>query len=103
VHLTASELMAAARHPDCEWCGASCHDAAELGRARELGLDFVVLGPVTATPTHPGAELLGWRQFVHLVRDYSLPVYAIGGMRASNLEQAWNCGAHGVAMMRGAW
>ncbi len=103
VHLTASQLMAAARRPDCEWCGASCHDAAELGRARELALDFVVLGPVRATPTHPGAELLGWRQFVQLIRDYPLPVYAIGGMRASNLEQAWNCGAHGVAMMRGAW
>jgi 8-oxo-dGTP diphosphatase len=103
VHLTASQLLAAARRPDCEWCGASCHDAAELARARELGLDFVVLGPIRATPTHPGAELLGWRQFVQLVRDYPLPVYAIGGLRASNLEQAWNCGAHGVAMMRGAW
>ena len=103
VHLPASQLMAAARRPDCEWCGASCHDAAELGRARELGLDFVVLGPVRATPTHPGAELLGWRQFAQLVGDYPLPVYAIGSMRASNLEQAWNCGAHGVAMMRGAW
>ena len=38
-----------------------------------------------------------------LIRDYPLPVYAIGGMRAEDLEQAWRCGAHGLAMLRGAW
>jgi len=103
VHFTASRLMAAARRPDCEWCGASCHDVAELERARELGFDFVVLGPVAATPGHPGTKLLGWRRFAQLIRDYPLPVYALGGMHASDLEQAWNCGAHGVGMLRGAW
>jgi 8-oxo-dGTP diphosphatase len=103
VHLTASQLMAAARRPDCDWCGASCHDAAELERARELGVDFVVLGPVNATPSHPGARVLGWPQFKRLIRDYPLSVYALGGMRATDLEQAWSCGAHGIAMMRGAW
>ncbi|HEV2008463.1 MAG TPA: hypothetical protein VGQ88_07040 [Burkholderiales bacterium] len=30
-------------------------------------------------------------------------MYALGGMRATHLEQAWSCGAHGVAMVRGAW
>ena len=103
VHLTASQLMAATHRPDCRWCGASCHDAIELARARELGIDFVVLGPVNATPSHAGANLLGWRKFAQLIRDYPLPVYALGGMRAAHLEQAWSCGAHGVAMVRGAW
>jgi 8-oxo-dGTP diphosphatase len=103
VHLTASQLMAAARRPDCDWCGASCHDAAELERACELGVDFVVLGPVNATPSHLGARVLGWPQFAQLICNYPLPVYALGGMRAADLEQAWNCGAHGVAMMRAAW
>lgn len=103
VHLTAAQLTAATRRPDCEWCGASCHDAAELDRARELGLDFVVLGPVSATPSHPDAMLLGWPRFARLIRDYTLPVYALGGMRAADLERAWQAGAHGVAMLRGAW
>jgi 8-oxo-dGTP diphosphatase len=103
VHLTASQLMAATHRPDCEWCGASCHDATELAHARELGIDFVVLGPVAATPSHAGATLLGWQQFARLIRDYPLPVYALGGMRATHVEQAWSCGAHGVAMVRGAW
>ena len=38
-----------------------------------------------------------------LIGDYTLPVYALGGMRLTDLQQAWTCGAHGVAMMRGAW
>jgi 8-oxo-dGTP diphosphatase len=46
---------------------------------------------------------VGWPRFTELVRDYPLPVYALGGMRASDLDRAWNCGAHGVGMMRGAW
>ena len=103
VHLTAAQLMAATRRPDCEWCGASCHDAAELDRARQLGIDFVVLGPVKATPSHAGAKLLGWQGLAEFIRDYPLPVYALSGLRVTDLEQAWKSGAHGVAMVRGAW
>ena len=103
VHLTAAQLMAAERRPDCEWCGASCHDATELARARELGADFVVLGPVSATPSHPGARLLGWQQFAQLIRDYPLSVYALGGMQPGDLAHAWTRGAHGISMMRGTW
>jgi len=103
VHLSSAQLKAAARRPDCEWCGASCHNATELARASELGVDFVVLGPVAATPGHPDAQLLGWQRLETLIRDYPLPVYAIGGMRAGDLEQASSRGAQGVAMLRGAW
>jgi 8-oxo-dGTP diphosphatase len=103
VHLTAAQLMAATDRPAGDWCGASCHDAAELARARELGLDFVVLGPVNATPSHPDAKILGWTEFTRLICDYPLPVYALGGLRATDLNRAWDSGAHGVAMVRGAW
>jgi thiamine monophosphate synthase len=30
-------------------------------------------------------------------------VYALGGMRPGDLAHAWNCGAHGISMVRGAW
>jgi 8-oxo-dGTP diphosphatase len=46
---------------------------------------------------------MGWEAFARLAADYPLPVYALGGMRHENLPAAWNAGAHGVAMMRGAW
>jgi 8-oxo-dGTP diphosphatase len=103
VHLTAAGLMAATHRPDCGWCGASCHDAAELERARELGMDFVVLGPVAATPSHAYARILGWAEFARLIRDYPLPVYALGGLQVDDLETAWRHGAHGIGMLRGAW
>ena len=38
-----------------------------------------------------------------LAHGASIPVYAIGGMKRGDLEEAWAAGAHGMAMIRGAW
>jgi 8-oxo-dGTP diphosphatase len=103
VHLTSSRLMSVRARPDFETVGASCHDERELARAAELGLDFAVLGPVGQTTSHPGAPVLGWQRFRELVAKYPLPVYAIGGLKAEDLEDAWAAGAHGIAAIRGAW
>jgi len=103
VHLTASRLMGLHARPDFSLVGASCHDEAELARAAEIGLDFVVLGPVLPTLSHPGLPGMGWTRFAALIREYPLPVYALGGMRNEHLEVAWQAGAHGIAMMRAAW
>jgi len=103
VHFTSSQLMALPCRPDPEYglCGASCHNAEELFAAEQLGLDFVVLGPVQSTQSHPGLAPLGWRRFAALIRDYSLPVYALGGLHPEDLPIAQEMGAHGIAMMRG--
>ena len=103
VHLSASELLGLKERPGLDLVGASCHDARELARAAALPVDFVVLGPVLATPSHPGVPTLGWERFAALIRDYPLPVYALGGLRRADLETAWDAGAHGISMMRGAW
>lgn len=103
VHLTSAQLMTVPSRPRLEWCGASCHNPLELARAAELELDFVVLGPVLPTASHPGAPVLGWQRFSELVRDYPLPVYALGGLRPENLETAWAHGAHGISMLRAIW
>ena len=103
LHLPSRELMASESRPEVEWCSASCHDAFELEKARELGLDFVLLGPVQATPSHSGAQELGWNKFAELILEFSMPVFALGGMRAVGLDAARRRGAHGVAMLRGAW
>jgi 8-oxo-dGTP diphosphatase len=103
VHLTARQLAESAARPALDWVGASCHTAAELRGAEVLGADFAVLGPVAATPTHPGVPTLGWDGFEASARAAAIPVFALGGMRRIDLERAWACGAHGVAMIRGAW
>jgi len=103
VHLTAAQLAATPARPAAAYVGASVHAAGELRKAEALELDFAVLGPLAATPTHPHAAALGWDGFEQIARDASIPVFAIGGLGRRDLERAWAHGAHGVAMVRGAW
>lgn len=103
VHYTAAQLMSLRERPQGILGAASCHDAAELARAMALELDFAVLGPVRPTASHPGARVLGWDGFARLARGASIPVYAIGGVQRADLETAWRAGAHGLAMISGAW
>ncbi|HWU33867.1 MAG TPA: Nudix family hydrolase [Methylovorus sp.] len=103
VHLSSRALMALPQKPEGLIVGASCHDAEELARAAELELDFVVLSPVLPTQSHPDARPLGWHGFGEAIAGYSLPVYALGGVKPSHLPEAWRQGAHGIAMLRGGW
>lgn len=103
VHFSSAQLAACTARPDVEWCAASCHDAAELRRATELGLDFVVLGPVLPTQSHPGAPHLGWEKFASLAAGAAIPVYALGGLCNGDLVTAQQYGAHGIALLSQAW
>jgi 8-oxo-dGTP diphosphatase len=107
IHFSAEQLMAMrsrpAAAPGCTLMAASCHTVDELGHAMSIGLDFVVLGPVKPTRSHPGATVLGWDGFRRIAEGASIPVYAIGGLRPSDLDEARRAGAHGLAMISGAW
>jgi 8-oxo-dGTP diphosphatase len=101
VHFPSAQLMTLAALPDVGLCGASCHNEEELFRAEQLGMDFAVLAPVLTTLSHPGAPTLGWRRFAAIIRQCSIPVYALGGLRPEDLTTAWKQGAQGIAMVRG--
>ena len=103
VHMTAKQLMAMDIRPDITLCAASCHDESELLQAEKLGLDFVVLGPVLPTPSHPGGSTLDWDRFADLAKNYSLPIFALGGLNTDHQKIAWQRGGHGIAMLRNAW
>lgn len=105
VHLGGEQLLAldARPLPLSQRVGASCHDLAQLQAAQRLGCDFAVLGPVQPTATHPGATPLGWEGFEQLREQVSLPIYAIGGMGAGDMETARSHGAQGVAAIRALW
>ncbi len=103
VHLTSAQLHTLHARPACEWVAASCHSPEELSAATRLGADFAVAGPVATTPTHPGAAVLGWDGFARCVTDTTMPIYAIGGMQPADCVHARRHGAHGIAMLRGAW
>ena len=71
--------------------------------ASSLDVDFIVVGPVLATPTHPIAKPLGWNGFADAIADTRVPAFALGGLRHRDLDVAMAHGAHGVAMRRHAW
>lgn len=103
VHLRGADFASLAARPPLEWVGASCHDRAQLERAAALGVDYALLGPVKPTLTHPGQPVLGWSRFAELVRGLPMPVLAIGGLQAADMDEARCAGAHGIAAIRGAW
>jgi len=103
IHYTAAQLMKLKARPLPVLSGASCHTVQELGHAMAIGLDFAVLGPVLPTATHPRAKTLGWDGFTRIAQNASIPVYAIGGLRRDDMDEAREAGAHGLAMIRGSW
>ena len=85
----------------------STHNAAEIALAKQLNCDFVVLGHVLPTPSHPDEEPLGWEVFEALAAEAGRPVFAIGGMAdivgkaRSHRDIARSHGGHGIAGIRG--
>ena len=82
------------------WVCASCHNPDELIQAEKVGVDFVVLGPVLPTSSHPGAVNLGWSEFEAFVNKTRLPVYGLGGLACSDLMRVQGVGGQGVAGIR---
>jgi len=105
LHLRADQLAAfdAGMRDPAMPLAASCHDAGDLQRAAAAGCDFVVLGTLLPTPSHPGLAGLGWDGFAALREDCDLPIYAIGGLGRGDLAIARAHGAQGIAAIRGLW
>ena len=103
IHLDSNAAAQLSARPDCEWVGVSCHDANELAHAAELEADYALLSPVLPTLTHPGAPTLGWETFAAFTGASPIPVYGLGGLARDDIALAQSHGAHGVALLRGAW
>jgi 8-oxo-dGTP diphosphatase len=105
IHLPAAELLRCTSRPLAanRWVGASCHDERELAHAATIGVDYVSLGPLQPTASHPATPMLGWPRFSELCASTPLPVYALGGLAMSDLPQAIAAGAQGVAGISNFW
>lgn len=91
MHLSSKRLWQSAGRPAFERVAALCHTAADLARTAKLALDFVFLGPVLPTASHPKAHGTGWPEFSRLSERSSLPVYALGGLKPQMIETASRC------------
>lgn len=89
----ARRLLGAAR-----LIGRSTHSVAEAVAAGRDGADYVVLGPIFATPSKAryGAPL----GLDALTAAATLPIVAIGGITAERAARARDAGAQGIAVVR---
>ncbi len=80
--------------------GASTHSMKEALAAEEAGADFVLFGPVYFTPSKATyGNPQGLERLQEAVEKISLPVYAIGGVKAENVAELKKTGARGVALI----
>jgi thiamine-phosphate diphosphorylase len=86
------------------WIGKSVHNLAEAEAARTEGADYLVVGPVFATASHPGRAPLGLERLRAIASAVDgLPVLAIGGITADRVREVRASGAYGVAAIRALW
>lgn len=76
----------------------TAHSLAEIAAARRARADAIVLSPVFATRSHPGAHALGPLRFRLLAARAGAPVIALGGMTA---RRARRIGARAWAAIDG--
>lgn len=66
---------------------AACHSRRALARAALRGVDAVLVSPLFSTSSHPGETTLGIHRFLRLIKGCDLPVYALGGLDAGNIDK----------------
>jgi Thiamine monophosphate synthase len=84
------------------WIGCSVHSPDEARTARDWGADYLLVGPVYHTTTHPTASPLGLEALGAIVQ-LGLPVIAIGGVTPERARELAGAGAYGVAAIRAIW
>lgn len=80
--------------------GYSSHSVDEARIAEADGADFVTFGPVYQTPSKAayGAPV-GASNLEEACRSLSIPVFALGGIKLSNVTEVMSAGAAGIAMI----
>jgi len=105
IHLDGRRLHATHERPVASsfWLSAACHSKKDIFQAERLSVDFVLIGAVNPTTSHPGETSIGWPGFRALARQCNMPAFALGGMSVTDVDQARNCGARGIAAIRNLW
>jgi thiamine-phosphate diphosphorylase len=84
------------------WIGCSVHSPPEAETALAEGADFLVVGNVFETASHPGRPA-GGMSLVRETVSLGKPVIAIGGITPERAWQVRDAGAYGVAAIRALW
>jgi thiamine-phosphate pyrophosphorylase len=79
--------------------GRSVHGVAEAARAQEEGADYVQVGTIFASRSHPGQAPAGLGLLEAVAEAVNIPILAVGGIRAANVSEAMAAGASGIAVI----
>ena len=80
--------------------GRSVHSVEEALEAEAEEADYVILGTIYKSASHPGLRPAGLGLVREVREAVGLPVYAIGGIDASNAAEVVAAGADGIAVIR---
>lgn len=83
--------------------GCSVHAVEEGVVAANRGADFLLLGTIWATASHPGRSGAGSGLIRAMAGRVDVPVVAIGGVTPDRAAEAVSAGAVGVAVLTGVW
>lgn len=81
--------------------GASCHSLKEAVEAENLGCTYITAGHIYETDCKKGLPGRGIGFLKKICETVSVPVYAIGGIGAENIQEIKNAGAAGGCIMSG--
>ena len=79
--------------------GRSVHSVAEAEEAVSQGADFLVVGTMYSTRSHPGEAPAGPDLVRQISRRCDLPLIGIGGINERNLGEVMAAGAVGIAVI----
>ena len=79
--------------------GRSVHSVEGALEAQEQGADFLVVGTIFPTGSHPGTEAAGPALLSSLAGRVGIPFLAIGGVTAENAAAVVDAGASGAAVI----
>lgn len=79
--------------------GKSVHDITNASLAAIEGADYLVLGTIFPTSSHPGAPTAGLNLISKVTRRVDAPVLAIGGVSSRNVASVVVAGAKGIAVI----
>lgn len=81
--------------------GASVHSVEEAVEAEAFGVDYVIAGHVFETDCKKGLAPRGLDFLNQVCNAVKIPVYAIGGINADNINLVAKAGADGACIMSG--
>ncbi len=82
--------------------GTSVHSMEQMLQAEQTGADYVTAGHIYTTDCKKGLPPRGTAFLREICKASTVPVYAIGGIKAEHLPEIADCGAAGACIMSSA-